>query len=1140
MAQAMVGAFSSLNRREDRKSAQVTTGLDKVFSFQGVHELFVRMRALYGMTTAWKALMDCEAVYIKDVKTAFGANGSQIGFFFAETPTTPTWSPDAGIAILTEGEKTCLAAQQARDLRLKASLSTNSSLVHQIMEKTREAKEKTKQLEELQHRIDNMVDTNKVLYKRMEQRHQEKLEALGEKVSKLRHDNHQWFMTCEKKDEEIAKLKHQLEVKKNGYKKMAWDAVAWLMLAILLFSFFSVSEGAIPNGTPPIKEVSWNFDDVEKTCMKPDFGCLVMDTWLPHPVLTFEDLMSKCYNTHGNVIPRSAFNSEQLLYDCTKTAHYFNDGHDYIENYHWCEKRLATLVAANCQGDNGVDKIYTQVVEAVAASRKFFQKMALYKLDVWILAIFSIVLAGNKEKIVKLTPFIALGWWFNLPIFLLSTAVNFFPTMALPFIAVQILQPGFLVVTAFTLWLTLTLVAFFWNDGIAILVETSFALLYTILFFVWSMAMTVCASLQLSLAYQILLFCVSLSVYCGTKFACSQVVITNPDGTTEKISRVGKARKAAFQQCKGILTFLQTRGIIPSTPVKTNSVVVITGKNGVGTGFRFMNYIVTAGHVVNGSEWATAKFGDVSVKIKKEKEIDMCECPDTLVLFKLPKELQSVKPLRLAQNIKSNYMTLHGFCPNFVNPVSFTGWCTIDGPWLNNAFNTTFGNSGAPYCDPDGKLVGIHLGTQGVTSQGFVICDTLRKQFETHYQCSCRREECDQQQPAPAPPAQFDYEEFLAKVITGTKISHQAILKQQEEMLEQIQLVTKILKDNGLLAEQKKKGKTKRTARGAKATMTKKYLSKGHFMKMKMLSEEEYQKLVDEGFTADEIKEVVNNLREQAWLEYCIDNDIDDEGAEDWYDQMLNDEAVNDQIDREIEAKMEDEGFYQSKARETLASQCRNKKRKTFVEQALLHIIDLKPHKVRTVKVEVQDESANQLKKVFKRMVKDEEVEQGQTKAFFSSGDDIEYFENRDIDWKKLEMPKLQDEVKFETITRNGITQISTGEDNKKNILKEKVTNIPQPLTPVPPFTENNPDIKPKKEQVLEQRKRVCRSCGSDKPHNFVVCKKKNELLFCVWCGIVHSENQGHSRKIECPKCNKAFSGIEGLERHASECPSKN
>lgn len=141
---------------------------------------------------------------------------------------------------------------------------------------------------------------------------------------------------------------------------------------------------------------------------------------------------------------------------------------------------------------------------------------------------------------------------------------------------------------------------------------------------------------------------------------------------------------------------------------------------------------------------------------------------------------------------------------------------------------------------------------------------------------------------------------------------------------------------------------------------------------------------------------------------------------------------------------------------------------------------------------------------------------------------------------KKLEMPKLQDEVKFETITRNGITQISTGEDNKKNILKEKVTNIPQPLTPVPPFTENGPDTKPKKEQVLEQRKRVCRSCGSDKPHNFVVCKKKNELLFCVWCGIVHSENQGHSRKIECPKCNKAFSGIEGLERHASECPPKN
>nr|WEX25370.1 nonstructural polyprotein [Chicken astrovirus] len=1139
MAQAMGGAFASLNKREDRKSAQMATGLDKVFSFQGVHDLFDRMRVLYGATPAWKALMSSEAVYIKDVKTAFGANGTQIGFFFAETPTTPTWSPNAGDAILTAGEKTCLAAQQAREVRLKASLSTNSSLVHQIMEKTREAKDKTKQLEELQHKIDSMVDTNKILYQRMEQRHQEKLEILGEKISKLRYDNHQWFMTCEKKDEEISTLRRQLEHKKGTCKRIFWDTLTWLILAVLLFGFFSVSEGATPNGTLTIKEKTWSFEDVEKTCMKPDFGCLVMDTWLPHPAMDFEDLMSKCYNTHGNVIPRSAFNSEQLLYDCTKTAHYFNDGHDYIENYKWCEKRMATLVAADCHGDTGVDKVYTQVVEAIASSRKFFNKLAVYKLDIWILAIFSIVLAGNKEKMIKLLPFIALGWWFNLPIFLLSTAVNFFPTIALPFIAFQVIQPGFLVITAFTLWLTLTLVAFFWHDGLTILMEASFAIVYTFFFFAWSVSMTVCASLQMSLTYQILLFCVSLSIYCGTKFACSQVIITNPDGTTEKITRVGKVKKAAFQQCKRGLTYLQTRGIIPSSPVKINSVVVITGKNGVGTGFRFMNYIVTAGHVVAGSEWATAKFGDTVVKIKKEREIDMCECPDTLVLFKLPKELQGVKPLKLTQNVKSNYMTLHGFCPNFVNSVSFTGWCTVDGPWLNNAFNTTFGNSGAPYCDPDGKLVGIHLGTQGVTSQGFVVSDVLRKQFEPQYQCSCKQPEMDQT-PTPMPPAQFDYEEFLSRVITGTKISHQAILKQQEEMLEQIQIVTKILQDNGLLAEQKKKGKTKRTARGAKAVMTKKYLSKGHFMKMKMLSEEEYQKLVDEGFTADEIKEVVNNLREQAWLEYCIDNDIDDEGAEDWYDQMLHDEEINDQIDREIEAKMEEEGFYQSKARETLASQCRDKKRKTFVEQALLHIIDIKPHKVRTVKVEVQDESANQLKKVFKKMVKDEEVEQGQTKAFFSSGDDIEYFENRDIDWKKLEMPKLQDEVKFETITRNGITQISTGEDNKKNILKEKVTNIPQPLNPVPPFVEGGGDVRPKKEQVLEQRKRVCRSCGSDKSHNFAACKKKNEQLFCVWCGIMHSENQGHARKIECPKCGKGFPGVQGLERHAVECQSKN
>ncbi|UNJ12752.1 nonstructural polyprotein [Duck astrovirus] len=1122
------------------------------------------MKRMYGGTPGWAALMKCNNIYIKDRKTAIGVTGTRYGLFFAENPANPIWSPDVGANMLTCDEKACLDAQQARYERMQASLKTAASLTHTVMEKNREAKERIEQVEKLNKQIENMQKNFNELHKRTLDKHKETVQEMLDKNYWLRRENDAMARRCAETDRLNLELRSKLENEKQRNVNRLFELIKWLGLAIFVFALVSHLDGAFaeentskPDRTglmlmlqhakkynPEYLEMlnSPSIDSMFKgyksytprklqldKCEEPNLGCVARFTFFRENTYTFYGLMDKCRGKRGT-IDISAFDPLKVKAECVEA---FGE--------EWCYNIIPELVPHMCKQESYHHVLYKQIEEMVTTSLTFYNWLTEFKIDFWVTVIFSLIVTGKKEKTLYALPFILVAWWFKLPVFVVCVAANIFPPVLYVFLLLQVVFPQYFIITAFFVWITYMLVAFLWNEGVSVLVEVSYSVVYVGAFFLWSTALTVCAGLQMTTAMQIIIFSLVTAAVTGTRYACSTVTVVHPDGSVVKTSRIMKAKTTFAQQAKKVKMFLQARGIIPSSPVKTASVVIVVGKNGTGTGFRYMNYIATAGHVVDGSEWATVKTGDISVKVKKDREIILPECPDTLVLFKITKELQGVKPLKLAHNLQSAYMTLHGYCANFVNPVSFTGWCIVDNPWINNTFNTTFGNSGAPYCDSDGKLVGIHLGTQGVTSQGIVVADTLRKLFDPLYQCKeCKKEQFEMETNANIP-EWFNYDKFLMRVIEGTKWSHQAILQHQEELQERIEKI-ELLLTRAVLAEEKKKGKTKKTARGAKHTVTKKYLTKGHFMKMKMLSEEEYQKLMDEGFSADEIREVVNNLREQAWLEYCIDNDIDDEGAEEWYDDMIETDRVNEEIDANVERQMEEEGYYaQAKARKTLKEKVARKSRKTFAEQALMHLIDIKPEKVRTVKIEVQEESSEKLSQLFSKMVSDDDVVEGTTKALLSNGDDIKYLENKEINWDKLKMIRMDDEQKFENITRSGNTQISTGEDNKKNILKEKVTNLPPSGVRAQEKKEGDA---PKKEEdkklVLEQRKRVCRTCGSDKPHNFAACKRKNELCFCVWCGEMHSENQGHTRKVACPKCAKEFAGIESLEKHAIEGCSKN
>ena len=85
------------------------------------------------------------------------------------------------------------------------------------------------------------------------------------------------------------------------------------------------------------------------------------------------------------------------------------------------------------------------------------------------------------------------------------------------------------------------------------------------------------------------------------------------------------------------------------------------------------------------------------------------------------------------------------------------------------------------------------------------------------------------------------------------------------------------------------------------------------------------------GFRLMKLKRLLTNWEIRHGKIILIDNDIGEDDDLEWYDEMLEDERLNDEIDRRIEAALEDRG--------ELAYQ---KIRRTFVDQALIHLITLK------------------------------------------------------------------------------------------------------------------------------------------------------------------------------------------------------
>nr|QKN88831.1 MAG: nonstructural polyprotein [Astroviridae sp.] len=297
------------------------------------------------------------------------------------------------------------------------------------------------------------------------------------------------------------------------------------------------------------------------------------------------------------------------------------------------------------------------------------------------------------------------------------------------------------------------------------------------------------------------------------------------------------------------------RGVIPSQVDITDRIVIVETPDSVGVGFRFMNYILTAGHVVGTNNVVTVKWKGCVTQTTVKSRVSLFECPDCVVKLNLPSAFQNLKPLKISKEIGSCYGSLTVFDDNWTAPRVMQGWLIFDGNWLASAFDTRPGNSGAPYTDTHGRLIGIHLGSQALLGAGFNLTRVLQASFE--------RDEIAPEVVQPQAANEVDVDEIVRRVIKGVQVSNSQLLADLDDVRQRLHFLEHIILSPEARRRPKKKSEASRI--------------RNKLSRTKILTEEQYKDLQDKGVSMDEIKDIVNQMREAAFQEWLMDYETDEE-----------------------------------------------------------------------------------------------------------------------------------------------------------------------------------------------------------------------------------------------------------------------
>nr|WPR17463.1 MAG: NSP1a protein [Avian astrovirus 5] len=623
-------------------------------------------------------------------------------------------------------------------------------------------------------------------------------------------------------------------------------------------------------------------------CTKPLFGCYVEPG--PGAELDWDTFNNVCFGRTTTILTEGNINVDRLNRECVnQTLKLF--GHDeYNATARWCAGSIASRVQRRrctsrpvlAELKRSFEQLKTLVMEMTDGNLHLVTKITAH--------IALITTSVINAKIPQLVIYYILCIFMNVTLFPATVAMYLFPLETFVFVLIDktLLQLGVNVTFPIMVsnWVYLTIQRFL-TGGDDWMAKVSQAVVTSIGLPVWYVANWMIVEYDLHPIVQMVLFATGLTIMIGTTFATSSYTVVSPDGTVKKFSRISKITNNVRDKLVKMQNAV--RGVIPPIPDKTNSVVKIESSVGTGLGFRFMNNILTLGHVVGQDTLVRVTWNKRTVLCRVEKQVDLWESADRLVYIKLAPEFMDLKPLRLTKEPKSDYMSLAVENQNGEYE-TYSGWVIVDGVWLSNSFETRPGNSGAPYVDRNGRLVGIHMGTQGIMAQGYCLYDQLKpcpqqptdlKMDPVQHQIEPTRNDLDDLA-----------EKLLSRLIEGTKISHAQITSGLEEINQKLTEEINFLKDRVETLEKTLHQKTQLEDQKKK----KKDSGKALFMKLaKVLTEEQYKEMLESGWSKEEIEDAVQTLREAAWLDYETrydDQDLSDEEIE---------RAIMDQL--ELQAK---------------------------------------------------------------------------------------------------------------------------------------------------------------------------------------------------------------------------------------------
>nr|AKK25315.1 nonstructural polyprotein [Dromedary astrovirus] len=298
--------------------------------------------------------------------------------------------------------------------------------------------------------------------------------------------------------------------------------------------------------------------------------------------------------------------------------------------------------------------------------------------------------------------------------------------------------------------------------------------------------------------------------------------------------------------------FAQLRSDMPPlVRVNPTAVVRIETPDGIGTGFFCANHIITAGHVLGPHKVVSVCVGSSKFQATLARHIEGKD----IALLKIPPQLQNYPRLKIAPKIDTAWLCVYSPDNDGAIIQSVVPGHQVD-DCLDYATPTRDGMSGAPVVNPDGRVMAVHLTNTGFTGGAQVLtqADVTDPPKVTPTEEKLRQE----------------VEELKKKLENYTQSSVQGDIVGlvREAMAREMTILRKELNKelSNMVQEhqesfsQTKKGKNKR---GRGARLMRLAGAKKRKQKGPMFTEEEYNRLLEQGLTPEEIRDMVDELYEE-------------------------------------------------------------------------------------------------------------------------------------------------------------------------------------------------------------------------------------------------------------------------------------